>query len=359
MKIPIENPQPDFETFEKVIKGETQPGKVHLAELGVDQEVMQAITEDAFGETWVPWRDETREANVRQRISFYYRLGYDFFPSGPEFRNMPRFKERVAADTAGTSRETRSWVDESGGIIKNWDDFERIGWDNITLDLRRVELAAAHVPDGMKITVCACLFETILERFFGYEDLFVLSIENPDLVAKVFEVWGRKVYEAYAACVECPQVGAIFHADDLGYRSATMLSPAFLREHVFPWFAKYAALAHEHGLTYWYHCCGNVSEVMDDLINDVRIDAFHSFQDPIIPVGDFMKLYGDRVAALGGLDMDKLARMSEPDLRAYVRETIEACMPGRFALGSGNTVANYIPVANYLALLDEASKSRA
>jgi len=29
-------------------------------------------------------------------------------------------------------------------------------------------------------------------------------------------------------------------------------------------------------------------------------------------------------------------------------------MPKRFALGSGNTVANYIPARNYLAMLDEA-----
>jgi uroporphyrinogen decarboxylase len=358
MRIPIENPQPDFETFERVLKGETPPAKVHFAELGIDDEVMQAIVEDGFGERWVPLSDETREAYIAQRVALYHRLGYDFFPSGPEFRNMPQFKERVAADTAGTSRRTRHWVDEGGGIIKTWADFERIDWDAITPDVEQIEIAARHLPDGMKISVCACLFETCLERFFGYEDLFVLSVEDPALVEKVFDVWGRKVYDAYAACLDCDGVGAIFHADDLGYRTSTMLSPAFLRKTVFPWFAKYAALAHDHGLTYWYHSCGNPLAIMDDLIDDVRIDAFHSFQDPIITAGDFVARYGDRIAALGGIDMDKLARLPEPELRAHVRETLDACMPGRFALGSGNTVANYIPVNSYLAMLDEGCRYR-
>ncbi|MBN1916778.1 MAG: hypothetical protein JW889_02625 [Verrucomicrobia bacterium] len=359
MQLPLKHPQPDFSELVRVIKGERPPAKVHLVEIGIDTEVMQSLVEDLLDERWVPWTRETHDAAVHQRIALYHRLGYDAYPTGPGFHNMPEFRERLAADTAGTSRETRSWVEQSGGIIKSWADFERIDWDAITPDMSGIETAAKHLPDGMKLVVSTCLFETILERFFGYEDLFILSVEDPDLVAKVFEVWGQKAYAAYAACLECPQVGAIFHADDLGYRTATMLSPSFLRKHVFPWFAKYVALAHERGLTFWLHSCGNPIEIIDDLIDDVRIDAFHSFQDPIIPVGDFLARYGRRVAALGGIDMDNLARMSEPDLRVYVRATLDASMPGRFALGSGNTVANYVPVANYLAMLDEAAKYRA
>ena len=39
---------------------------------------------------------------------------------------------------------------------------------------------------------------------------------------------------------------------------------------------------------------------------------------------------------------------------AITRQVIEACAPGGgWALGTGNSVANYIPVGNYLAMLDE------
>ena len=59
-------------------------------------------------------------------------------------------------------------------------------------------------------------------------------------------------------------------------------------------------------------------------------------------------------APAGSADWCKQDSVEEDELRAYVREILDECMPHRFALGSGNTVANYIPVRNYLAMLDEA-----
>ena len=345
---------PDFQELEKVIKGELEPSRVYLVELGMDEEVVRFITENIFGQKWVPSTDDTRRQYSRQHVTFFSRMGYDFAPVWAGFENMPRFKERKTADTAELSRGERQWVEEGGGIIKDWDDFERIDWDRIIPDFSWLDEMQQVLPEGMKLVLGATVFEMIMENFMGYQDLFVLSVDNPALVEAVFEQWGSKVYEFYRQAITCPEVGAIFHADDLGFKTATMMSPDFLRRNVFPWFRKYAALAHEQSKTYWYHCCGNVLTVMDELIDDVKIDAFHSFQDVIIPIGQFMHRYGSRVAALGGIDMDRLARLEEPALRQYVRGILKQCMPGRFALGSGNTVANYIPVHNYLAMVDEA-----
>ena len=97
---------------------------------------------------------------------------------------------------------------------------------------------------------------------------------------------------------------------------------------------------------------------MKDLIEYVKIDALHSFEENCCPITEYKRKYGEKIALLGGVDMDKLGRMSESDLREYVRSILEVCMPGRYALGSGNGIANYIPVKNYLAMLDEGLKWR-
>jgi uroporphyrinogen decarboxylase len=77
-----------------------------------------------------------------------------------------------------------------------------------------------------------------------------------------------------------------------------------------------------------------------------------------MPVTEAKQLYGDRVSILGGVDVDMLARSSEEEVRAYTRRVLEGCMPGGgYALGTGNTAANYIPVRNYLAMLDEGVKA--
>jgi uroporphyrinogen decarboxylase len=103
------------------------------------------------------------------------------------------------------------------------------------------------------------------------------------------------------------------------------------------------------------HSCGNLAEIMPDLIDDVGIDAKHSYENAILPVDEFQARYGAHIGVLGGVDVDILARRSPDEVRAEVRRIIEACHPrGRFGIGSGNSIPSYIPVANYLAMLDEA-----
>lgn len=106
------------------------------------------------------------------------------------------------------------------------------------------------------------------------------------------------------------------------------------------------------------HCCGNIEAIMDDLIDDVSIDAKHSFEDAILPVTDATKKYGSRIAILGGIDVDFLCRSDEAAIRKRVRDTIETCLSenGGYCLGSGNSIADYVPVDNFLAMLDEGRR---
>lgn len=357
LKVPLQKPSPDFESLEKILRGEKQPKRVYFVELIVDLEIMKYIVENYMNKKWIPLTEENKEDFLKQYIDFYYTMGYDFVPAWEfepvKFKDFPQFKTRKAADTARLSRGDREWVEEREGIIKNWDDFEKIDWDNIRPNLEAFDYAQKNLPDGMKIATTAVLFDVISKGFFGYEDFFILSHDEPKLVEAVFEQWGRKVYEYYEETLQYPGVGVIFHGDDLGYKTGTILSPEFLRKNVFPWFKKYASLAHEQGKMYWYHCCGHKDLIMEDLIKDIKIDALHSFEDTCCPVTKYKRRYGNRIAILGGVDMDKLGRMSESELRNQVRGILDECMPGRYALGSGNSVTNYIPVGNYIAMLEE------
>jgi uroporphyrinogen decarboxylase len=92
---------------------------------------------------------------------------------------------------------------------------------------------------------------------------------------------------------------------------------------------------------------------MPDLANDVGIDAKHSFEDVIQPVEKFHEQWGGQVAALGGVDVDLLARGDEDAVRRRTQHILETCAPrGGYACGSGNSVTNYVPVNNFLAMLE-------
>ena len=98
---------------------------------------------------------------------------------------------------------------------------------------------------------------------------------------------------------------------------------------------------------------------MDDLIDDVGIDAKHSFEDAIEPVESYCARYADRVAVVGGVDVDLMVRGTEDQVRLRTRQVLEACAPtGAYVLGSGNSIANYIPPQNFLAMVDEGWRYR-
>ncbi len=135
------------------------------------------------------------------------------------------------------------------------------------------------------------------------------------------------------------------------------LRPVALEAYTLPWHQRYAALAHAHNLPYLLHSCGNLSKIMDVLIDEVGIDGKHSFEDAILPVWEMQARYGDRIAMLGGVDVDILARHTPEQVRQRVREIINRCHPqGRFCIGSGNSIPSYVPLANYIAMVDEAQR---
>ena len=52
--------------------------------------------------------------------------------------------------------------------------------------------------------------------------------------------------------------------------------------------------------------------------------------------------------------MVKLPSMSVEEVRAHTRLLMRRCAPGGgWALGSGNSIPEYVPVANFIAMLAE------
>jgi uroporphyrinogen decarboxylase len=145
----------------------------------------------------------------------------------------------------------------------------------------------------------------------------------------------------------------------MGFRSGTLISPEDMKIHSLSWHKKIADMTHGKGLPYFLHSCGNLERILDDLIDWVRIDGKHSYEDAIMPAERFQERYGKRIAVLGGVDINILTLGTEAEVRARTRALIEHCgRRGRYAVGSGNSIPSYIPVRNYLAMVDEAVGAR-
>jgi uroporphyrinogen decarboxylase len=170
----------------------------------------------------------------------------------------------------------------------------------------------------------------------------------------------RSLYDVmYEGMARHPQVGAVVISDDLGYKAQTLVGPEDLRELVLPVHGRLAAIIHAHGKPCILHSCGNLEAIMEDVIGAVGIDAKHSYEDTILPVVEAKRRYGDRIAILGGFDVDRLSRSTPAQVRDYVDLLLrEAGHDGGYALGSGNSIPEFVPVENYLTMLDQGWRRR-
>lgn len=354
--IPVLQPKPDGKRFIDTLMGRSQ-GKPPLVEYIVDDVLMRPILTDLLGRQWV---DESADRDSQiawldNFIAFWLGLGYDFVRYE---RSLPFPMHRtISEDPSPNANKDRSWADMHEGMIRTWQDFERYPWPRVEdYDFFHYEYINSHLPDGMGLMVChaAGMFEH-LSQIMSYEGLCLALLEQPDLVQALSDRLGGLLVQFYEHLVDLDRVIAIFQGDDMGFRSQTLVRPDDLRKYVLPWHKKFAGMAHEQGLPYFLHSCGNLEKIYPDLIQDVQIDGKHSFEDAILKVEDFQAFYGDQIAVLGGVDINRLTMDSPEEVRQRVRFLIETCGGrGRYAIGSGNSIPSYIPLKNYLAMVDEA-----
>lgn len=349
--------QPDYTRLLKAIRREGDPDYVPMLELYADPEIIAAVLEEP-----VPSLDDqdddpaARIKGVDQRMRFWHKLGYDAFWEGPSLL-FPGVLQLSADDTAGAGRDQRRWVDESSGPITSWEDFERYPWPHPEgFDFSTMEYAAKHMPEGMAmIGRGGGILETAM-FLMGYETLALALYDQPDLVAAVFERTGEILLSVARSVVQVEGVIALWTGDDMGYKTGPMIAPKHLRQYVIPFHRQMAETTHQQGMPYLLHSCGKLDTIMDDLI-EAGIDARHSFEDVIEPVESFCGRFNSRIAVIGGVDVDLLARGTPEEVRARTRQILETCASsGAYILGSGNSIVNYMPVQNFLAMVDEGSR---
>jgi len=351
------NVVPDWEEFVRTVRRDGTPKRVHHIELFLDGEVKDDLCTCYQLDTGLdksdPYYYEKREIAIQRA------LGYDYVVCSLEGLDMP-INRLTADDTAGLKRQSgRSYVNEHKGPITSWDEFNSYSWpDPNRSTTRTLDWYQKNLPDDMCIIGgLIAHFAENLSWLMGYETLCMALYENPDLVKAISDRTLEIDRVVLKRMLECDRVKMIWGSDDMGYRSGTLISPRHMRDFVLPGHKALAAMSHAAGRLYLLHSCGNLRTIMADLVEDVGIDAKHSFEDTIEDVCEDKHIYGNQLTLLGGIDVDFLCRSTPEDIRKRVLNTLDVCQPGGgYCLGTGNSVANYIPVENYLAMVDEGRK---
>lgn len=287
---------------------------------------------------------------------------------------MCRFFKAMTYDTVSWEGGVGNILPEHGAImggrpgpIQNRADFEKYPWDD--LPRRYWEKFTPYfdglekgLPQGMKAVggIGLGVFE-ISEDLVGYEWLCLLQYDDPDLFRDIYVKIGDLLISLWQELL--PRYGDLFcvgrMGDDLGFKSNTLLAPDTIREHVIPQYRRIVAAVRAAGKPFLLHSCGRIFDVMDDII-DAGVTAKHSNEDQIAPFSEWIERYGDRIGLFGGVDVNTLCLKRPDEIRAFVTEEgarFRSAARG-YALGSGNSIPKYVPVENYLAMVEAAKSLR-
>jgi uroporphyrinogen decarboxylase len=338
--------EPEFENLLKVLRRE-RPGRPTLFEFFLNGPFYEKLTGKSLGvqgKDWV-W------GMFNPTITEAFRIaGYDYVTilgSAMEFKTGEIERKETISLNAGS-------------VITDRASFKSYKWpDPDAFDYADLKRAKDLLPAGMELIVygpCGVLENVIF--LVGFERLCMMLADDADLVKDIFNAVGSRLVRYYEICAAFDSVGALIVNDDWGFKTATMLSPADMRRYVFGWTKKIVETIHKAGKPAILHSCGNLDRVMDDIIDDMKFDAKHSFEDVIIPVEEAYEKWGGRIAILGGIDMDFMCRSTPERIRQRCEAMLaKASAKGGYALGTGNSVPEYVPYQHYLAMIDCVRKA--
>ena len=188
----------------------------------------------------------------------------------------------------------------------------------------------------------------------GMENLMVTMASDPEAVQTLL----RRIADFDIRIVRRYKelgVEAVRCQDDYGGQISLLMSPRMWRKMIKPELARIYAVAKEAGLIIFHHSCGNIMEIVPDLI-EIGVDVLDSVQAHTNDRAKLKQLHGDRLSFMGGMDTQFVLSSGTPE---EIEEEVKRCL-GYLGLGGGYILGpdNLIPIPklNYRAYLSAGER---
>jgi len=140
---------------------------------------------------------------------------------------------------------------------------------------------------------------------------------------------------------------------DWGQQQGLIMGPRIWRAFLKPRLARLYARAHELGALVSIHCCGDVDELFDDLV-EIGVNLFNPFQPEVMDVRALRKQYDRRLAFHGGMSIQRVLPFASPaevarETRRLLRDLGRG---GGYVFAPAHAVPADVPLANILAMTD-------
>lgn len=342
--------EPDYRFLEAAARNQ-KPGRLPLYDHIIDTRILEKASRQTFSQSG---------SNLAARRNYwqgYIRalrsLGYDAVI--------------YEGWTTAIFNQSKSLRGIEPGPIQTWDDLNKFPWDDLPDKFWRLyekdfDLLSEIMPEGMKAVggIGNGVFECV-QDCVRYSELCILMFEHPDLYQAIIDKVGKTLLAIWKKFLKnySDSFCVLRFGDDLGFKTNTLISAGNIRELIIPQYKRIIDLVHSYNKPFLLHSCGNIFNVMDDLIDKAGIDAKHSNEDGIAPFSTWVDKYSKRIGLFGGIDMNVLVMENGAEIKKYVWNVIDyAITLCGFACGSGNSIPDYVPPQNYRAMCEAVNEYR-
>ena len=321
--------------------------RIPLYEHGIDLRIMESVL-------GVPVFSIFRRGSSMKEYKEYYGRSIEFYRfMGYDFVNLD---QNIGSYMPGAG----ALLNENNGVISDRASFNEYPWKTVPRVFKdgaypHYETFLSLMPDDMAAFggVGNGVFECV-QDLVGFIRLCYLMADDPDLCRDIFARMAETIAEIWTDFLKAfgDAYGVFRFGDDLGFKTSTMLSPRDIEELIIPGYIPVIDLIHSYGKPLVYHSCGCIFNVMDSIIAKAGINAKHSNEDTIAPISEWVSRYNDRIGIFGGIDVDKLCRCGDDELRDEVASVHRLARGANgFAFGSGNSIAHYVPWERYIKMV--------
>lgn len=183
-------------------------------------------------------------------------------------------------------------------LIRDWDDLGKLQLPNPYDKTRFAEVPEIMKKYGEKYYVASLVLTgfTIMTFLRGFtnmlEDIY-LDRENAEKLADIvfgFEEEIIKQLKDYG-------FDAVAFFDDWGTQTNLIASPAMWRDFFKPRYKRQFDLVHKYGMDVYFHCCGQIEEIIPDFI-EIGVDILNLSQPNIFNLERLGKKFADKVCFL-------------------------------------------------------------
>ncbi|MBN1402682.1 MAG: hypothetical protein JXA74_17710 [Anaerolineae bacterium] len=191
----------------------------------------------------------------------------------------------------------------------------------------------------------------------GMERSLVEMAERPELLLRALQATLLRA-QVEQAHWRNRGIDATMNGTDWAYRSGPFMSPGMWRRYCYPALEANVRAAHEAGLLFVQHACGNNWAILDGFL-EAGVDCYQSIQASAeMELERVRAATRGRMSLWGGVMVEHLVSGTPDEVRRDVRQALQVAREGGFVLGSSHSIAVGTRYDNFRAMLDEFDRLR-